>query len=136
MRNESRCVLHYVAMSFVSPPSYAICYPRHFKSLLLFVLVLKLKLEAEPAFGFSFRPHARLHVPTITHRALVMHLDGISKEEITELNVPTATPLCYELTEDMKPIPHPDAIAPLTARYIGDVAAIRARIEGVKNQTK
>jgi 2,3-bisphosphoglycerate-dependent phosphoglycerate mutase len=69
-------------------------------------------------------------------RALVMHLDNISQDEITELNIPTATPLCYELDDDMKPIPHPDAIAPLTARYIGDVAAIRARIEGVKNQTK
>jgi 2,3-bisphosphoglycerate-dependent phosphoglycerate mutase len=65
-----------------------------------------------------------------------MHLDGISKEQITELNIPTATPLCYELDADLKPIPHPDAIAPLTARYIGDVAAIRSRIEGVKNQTK
>ena len=69
-------------------------------------------------------------------RALAMHLDGISEAEITELNIPTATPLVYELDDDMKPIPHPDAIAPLTGRYLGDVAAIRARIEGVKNQTK
>ena len=69
-------------------------------------------------------------------RALVMHLDNISKEKITDLNIPTATPLCYELDDDMKPIPHKDAIAPLQARYIGDLAAIRSRIEGVKNQTK
>ena len=48
----------------------------------------------------------------------------------------TATPLVYELDDDMKPIPHSDAIAPLTGRYVGDVEAIRARIEGVKNQTK
>ena len=69
-------------------------------------------------------------------RALVMHLDGISEDEITELNIPTATPLVYELDDDMKPIPQTDAIAPLTGRYVGDVAAIRERIEGVKNQTK
>jgi 2,3-bisphosphoglycerate-dependent phosphoglycerate mutase len=69
-------------------------------------------------------------------RALVMHLDNISTDSITELNIPTATPLCYELDEDLKPIPHKDAIGPLTARYIGDLAKIRARIEGVKNQTK
>lgn len=69
-------------------------------------------------------------------RALVMHLDNISPEDITELNIPTATPLVYELDENMQPIPHPDAIAPLTGRYIGDQEAIRARIEGVKNQTK
>merc|ERR1711998_195221 len=69
-------------------------------------------------------------------RALVMHLDNISPDEITELNIPTATPLCYELDDDMKPIPHKDAIGALSGRYIGDQAAIRARIEGVKNQTK
>lgn len=69
-------------------------------------------------------------------RALVMHLDNISKDEITELNIPTATPLIYELDDDLKPIPHPDAIAPLTGRYLGDLDAIRAKIEGVKNQTK
>jgi len=65
-----------------------------------------------------------------------MHLDGISKDQITELNIPTGIPLCYELDENVKPIPHADAIEPLTGRYVGDVEAIRARIEGVKNQTK
>jgi len=69
-------------------------------------------------------------------RALVMHLDGVSESEITGLNIPTATPLCYELDENMKPIPQEGAMAPLSARYIGNQAEIRARIEGVKNQTK
>mmetsp|Transcript_58053 Transcript_58053/g.160485 ORF Transcript_58053/g.160485 Transcript_58053/m.160485 type:complete len:180 (+) Transcript_58053:1120-1659(+) len=69
-------------------------------------------------------------------RALVMHLDGISEEDITELNIPTAIPLVYELDDDMKPIPHPDGIGPVSGRYVGNQDAIRARIEGVKNQTK
>jgi len=69
-------------------------------------------------------------------RALVMHLDGISEDDITELNIPTAIPLVYELDDDMKPIPHADGIAPVTGRYVGNQEAIRARIEGVKNQTK
>jgi len=69
-------------------------------------------------------------------RALVMHLDDISTDEITELNIPTATPLVYELDDDMKPIPSDERIAPLQGRYVGDIEAIRARIEGVKNQTK
>ena len=47
-------------------------------------------------------------------RALVMHLDGISEEDITELNIPTAIPLVYELDDDMKPIPHPDGIGPVS----------------------
>mmetsp|Transcript_16390 Transcript_16390/g.33244 ORF Transcript_16390/g.33244 Transcript_16390/m.33244 type:complete len:276 (-) Transcript_16390:110-937(-) len=69
-------------------------------------------------------------------RALVKHLDEIPDDEIVELNIPTGVPLVYELDEDMKPIPHKDAIAPLKGYYLGDQEAIRARILGVKNQTK
>lgn len=69
-------------------------------------------------------------------RALVKHLDGIDEETIAELNIPTGTPLVYELDENLKPIPQEGAIAPLQGRYLGDQDAIRARIEGVKNQTK
>jgi 2,3-bisphosphoglycerate-dependent phosphoglycerate mutase len=69
-------------------------------------------------------------------RALVKHLDNISEDEITELNIPTGIPLVYHLDEDLKPIPHKDAIAPLTAFYLGNQDEIRQRILGVKNQTK
>jgi 2,3-bisphosphoglycerate-dependent phosphoglycerate mutase len=37
-------------------------------------------------------------------RALVKHLDGISDEAITELNVPTGNPLVYELDESLTPV--------------------------------
>ena len=69
-------------------------------------------------------------------RALVKHLDGIDKSTIAELNIPTGTPLVYELDDNLQPIPQPGAISPLQGRYLGDQDAIRARIEGVKNQTK
>jgi 2,3-bisphosphoglycerate-dependent phosphoglycerate mutase len=69
-------------------------------------------------------------------RALVKHLDGISEDVISELNIPTGTPLVYELDDDFKVIPQKGAIAPLQGRYLGDQEKIRARIEGVKNQTK
>ena len=69
-------------------------------------------------------------------RALVKHLDGIDESTIAELNIPTGAPLVYELDDDLQPIPQPGAIAPLQGRYLGDQEAIRARIEGVKNQTK
>jgi len=69
-------------------------------------------------------------------RALVQYLDGIPNDEITELNIPTATPLVYEFDDAQEPIPQKDAIAPLQGRYLGDQDAIRARIEGVKAQTK
>jgi len=69
-------------------------------------------------------------------RALVKHLDGIDESEISNLNIPTGTPLVYELDENLKPIPQSGSFLPLTGRYLGDQDAIRERIEGVKNQTK
>merc|ERR1712048_1045779 len=60
-----------------------------------------------------------------TLRALVKHLDGISSEEITGLNIPTGVPLVYELDENLKPIPHQDAISPLQGHYLGDLNEVR-----------
>ena len=37
-------------------------------------------------------------------RALVKHLDGISDEDIAELNIPTGIPLVYRLDADFKPV--------------------------------
>jgi 2,3-bisphosphoglycerate-dependent phosphoglycerate mutase len=39
-------------------------------------------------------------------RALVMHLDGLSREEVLELNIPTGVPLLYELDGSGKPLSH------------------------------
>ena len=37
-------------------------------------------------------------------RAIVKMLDGLSEEEISKVNIPTAIPLVYELDENFKPI--------------------------------
>lgn len=71
-----------------------------------------------------------------TLRALVKHLDNISPDEITGLNIPTGVPLVYELDENLKPIAHPDGIGPLSGRYLGDQEDIRNRIGAVMAQTK
>lgn len=60
-------------------------------------------------------------------RALVMHLDDISKEEIVKLNIPTGIPLVYELDDDLKPIKH---------YYLGDQEAIKKAADAVANQGK
>jgi len=60
-------------------------------------------------------------------RALVKYLDGISDDDIVELNIPTGQPLVYELDDDLKPIRH---------YYLGDEAAIKAAMEAVANQGK
>jgi len=39
-------------------------------------------------------------------RALVKYLDNISDEEIMEFNIPTGTPLVYELDDSLKAINH------------------------------
>lgn len=71
-----------------------------------------------------------------TLRALVKHLDGISEDSITGLNIPTGVPLVYEFDDDMNVVPNENAIAPLQGLYLGDLDEVRARIEGVANQTK
>ncbi|MBP6280300.1 MAG: 2,3-diphosphoglycerate-dependent phosphoglycerate mutase [Rhodocyclaceae bacterium] len=48
-------------------------------------------------------------------RALIKHLDKISDSEIVGLNIPTAVPLVYELTDDLRPIRN---------YYLGDQAEI------------
>ena len=58
-------------------------------------------------------------------RALVKHLDGISDEEIVDLNIPTGVPLLYELDE---------AFAPVSSRYLGDPEAAQAAAEAVARQ--
>ncbi|MCB9519549.1 MAG: 2,3-diphosphoglycerate-dependent phosphoglycerate mutase [Myxococcales bacterium] len=51
-------------------------------------------------------------------RALVKHLDGISDEDIAELNIPTGIPRLYELDADLRAV---------GSRYLGDAeAAARA----------
>ncbi len=60
-------------------------------------------------------------------RALVMHLDQISKEEIVEMNIPTGVPLVYELDEDLKPLKH---------YYIGDPERVALAIQAVAHQGK
>jgi 2,3-bisphosphoglycerate-dependent phosphoglycerate mutase len=59
-------------------------------------------------------------------RALIKHLEGISDEEITGLNVPTGIPLHYELDESLTPVGG-------KGRYL-DPEAAEAAIGAVANQ--
>lgn len=48
-------------------------------------------------------------------RALVKHLNGISDDDIAELNIPTGIPLVYRLDDDLKPIGKPEYLDPAAA---------------------
>jgi len=78
--------------------------------------------------------HALGTVLVVAHgnslRALVKHLDGISEDEITELNIPTGVPLRYELGDDFRPI----EAKPVLERYLMDPAEVAARAAAVANQ--
>merc|ERR1712087_1088001 len=70
-------------------------------------------------------------------RAIVKFIENIPDDVIPGLEIPTATPLVYELDKDLKPIATDLAIEPLKfGRYLGDVEKIKAAAEAVKNQTK
>jgi 2,3-bisphosphoglycerate-dependent phosphoglycerate mutase len=58
-------------------------------------------------------------------RALVKYLDGLTEEEVIELNIPTGFPLVYELDDDLKAVTH---------YYLGDAAAAQAAADAVAKQ--
>ena len=60
-------------------------------------------------------------------RAMVKYLDGISDQEIPELNIPTGIPLVYELDEQLRPLKH---------YYLGDAEAVAKAAAAVANQGK
>ena len=60
-------------------------------------------------------------------RALVMKLEGLSEEEIMEVNIPTGVPLIYEL----------DEVGVVTKKYyLGDEEAVKAAMAKVASQGK
>lgn len=70
-------------------------------------------------------------------RAIVKGIEGITDDVIPGLEIPTATPLVYDLDADLNPMPSDLAMPPLKfGRYLGDAEAIKAAAEAVKNQTK
>ncbi|MDD3375001.1 MAG: 2,3-diphosphoglycerate-dependent phosphoglycerate mutase [Candidatus Omnitrophica bacterium] len=60
-------------------------------------------------------------------RALVKHLDGISDQDISSLNIPTGIPLVYELNLNLCPIKH---------YYLGKPEDIRKATDSVASQGK
>ena len=60
-------------------------------------------------------------------RALVMHLEHVSEEEIAGLNIPTGAPRVYTFD---------DRLAVTSAAYLGDQEAIAAAAAAVAAQSK
>jgi len=58
-------------------------------------------------------------------RALVKHLEGLTDEEVVELDIPTGVPRVYELDSKYRPT---------SSRYLGDPDEIARRAAAVKSQ--
>jgi len=84
-----------------------------------------------PYWNGTIRPRlmSGAHILVTAHgnslRALIMHLEGMSPDDIAEFNVPTGVPRRYEFTNDM-------AVA--TVGYLGDPTAIAAATDAVARQ--
>ena len=75
--------------------------------------------------------------PTATaSAALVKHLEGISDDDITELNIPTGVPFVYDLDDDFRPASTAGGSppGPRARRAVGDVDAARASAAAVAAQ--
>ena len=60
-------------------------------------------------------------------RALVMYFEKLSEAQIMKLNLPTGVPLVYELADDFSVV---------SKEYVGDQAAIAAKMQKVADQGK
>jgi 2,3-bisphosphoglycerate-dependent phosphoglycerate mutase len=58
-------------------------------------------------------------------RALVKHLDGLTDQEVVDLNIPTGIPLVYSLDDSLRAV---------SRRYLGDPDAAAAAAEAVARQ--
>jgi 2,3-bisphosphoglycerate-dependent phosphoglycerate mutase len=60
-------------------------------------------------------------------RALVKYLDGLTEQEVVDLDIPTGVPRVYELKGDF---------TPKSWRYLGDAEEVEKRAAAVRAQTK
>ncbi len=104
------------------------------KSQLPLTESLKETIErAVPYFEHEIKPRmqAGKRVLIAAHgnslRALVKYFDGLSDDEIMGVNIPTGAPLVYEFDDDFNVV---------FKEYLGNQAALEAKVNAVKNQAK
>ena len=57
-------------------------------------------------------------------RGILKHIDGISDEDITGLEIPTGIPLVYQLDDDLKPIKSDRATGVLSGHFLANQEAL------------
>jgi len=69
-------------------------------------------------------------------RGLLKHIDGISDDDITGLEIPTGIPLVYHLDRELKPIKSERADGLLSGYFLADLTALAAAQKAVADQTQ
>ena len=70
-------------------------------------------------------------------RGILKHIDGISDDDITGLEIPTGIPLVYHLDKDLKPIKSPRSTVPILSGYfLADQGELEAAQKKVADQTQ
>ena len=86
-----------------------------------------------PYFEANIMPDIKAgkHIMIAAHgnslRALVKFLDNMDEDAIMKINIPTGTPLVYELNEQLEPIRH---------YYLADESELTTAMDAVANQGK
>lgn len=62
-------------------------------------------------------------------RGIVKHIDNVGTIEIQKVKIPNGIPLVYKFDQDMKPIKHKKAVAPLSAIFLEKKGLLRKALE-------
>jgi len=70
-------------------------------------------------------------------RGILKHIDGISDDDITGLEIPTGIPLVYHLDKQLRPIKSPRAtVEVLSGYFLADQGELEAAQKKVADQTQ
>ena len=62
-------------------------------------------------------------------RGIVKHIDGLNIEQIEKVGIPNGIPLVYKFDANMRPVPQPKAVPPLSGEYLEKAGLLRAALE-------
>jgi 2,3-bisphosphoglycerate-dependent phosphoglycerate mutase len=62
-------------------------------------------------------------------RGIVKHIESLSSDEIRHVGIPNGIPLVYKFDKDMRPIPQPNAVSPVSGQFLEKKGLLRAALE-------
>jgi 2,3-bisphosphoglycerate-dependent phosphoglycerate mutase len=69
-------------------------------------------------------------------RAMLKRLDSLPTEFLMQLSIPRATPLIFDLDADLRPVPSPLSLGPLSGRFLGSPLQIAKKLREETTQAQ